>query len=257
MTVRIATKESTAAALIVFWTNGGERRQIRRLARLLMEGCSHVAGVVRISASRRDFQAQHETPVDLVAGTDVLEQELSGHVYLIGPTTFFQVNLAQAAHLVQKVRQVVLERQATHILDLFCGVGLFSIGIADLVDSIHGIETSIAAIQLARRAAEDANLSHKVKFSRADALRRHPQQLTGYDLIIVDPPRSGLSTTLLESIASSTVRTLVYISCEPSTLARDVKQLIAAQWSLSQIQIIDLFPQTYHVESLAVFSRLR
>lgn len=255
MTVRIATKGSIAAALITFWTNSGERRPLRRLARLLMEDCPHVVGVVYSRASRHVFQQQHQTPIDLIAGTDVLEQELSGHVYLIGPTTFFQVNPAQAAWLIQNIRQTILEHHATHVLDLFCGAGLFSIGIADLVESTQGIETSAPAIQLARRSTENADLAHKVTFQQADALRLRATQLAGYDMVIVDPPRSGLSTPLITALSESAVRTLVYISCEPSTLARDIKQLIAAQWQLLQVQIIDLFPQTAHIESLSILSR--
>jgi 23S rRNA (uracil1939-C5)-methyltransferase len=181
--------------------------------------------------------------------------------YAVAAESFFQVNTAVAALLVEQVRAACAPTRDDAILDLFCGVGLFTLPLAVAAGHVTGVESSASAARDARRnlAAIKDQLGDRrpqIITARADAaLGRRDLRDRRWDAIVVDPPRAGLdirTRTLLLGIAAPR---LIYVSCDPATLARDLKAFCAGGYRLAAVQPLDMFPQTAHVEVVASLVR--
>ena len=166
--------------------------------------------------------------------------------------SFFQVNTAQAEAMVDHVMSLLPLTPETIALDVYCGVGLFSAFIAPQVAQLIGIEYSgLACEDFAINLDEFENVS----IYQGPAERILPSVEVQPDVVVVDPPRAGLKPEALDALVEMGMQTLVYVSCDPATLARDVKRLMGAGYSLERITPFDLFPQTYHVETVVVMVR--
>ncbi|MBL8225968.1 MAG: 23S rRNA (uracil(1939)-C(5))-methyltransferase RlmD [Chromatiales bacterium] len=174
-----------------------------------------------------------------------------------GPTDFIQVNAAVNAALVEQALAALDLRPTDRVLDLFAGIGNFSLPLAQRAAAVVGIEGAAPAVEWARRNAASAGLAN-AEFVVADLAG---DGLGGawargrYDLALLDPPRAG-ARELLAPLAATGVRRIVYVSCHPGTLARDAGILVGEHgFALEAAGVLDMFPQTSHVESMAVFSR--
>lgn len=196
---------------------------------------------------------QDGTPVTL-AGNDHLFERVKGHEYRVSAGSFFQVNTAGAEVLVDAVVDCLSPRPHETLLDLYCGVGLFSLALSALVAQVIAVETHPAAVTDARFNVEAAGLDN-VRILQDDVA----SVLSDFDEVahaaIVDPPRSGCGPDVMRQLASLRPNRLIYVACDPATLARDAKALTGAGYHLVQVQPYDLFPQTYHVECVALFVR--
>jgi len=142
-------------------------------------------------------------------------------------------------------------RPGDRLLDLFSGVGTFALLAADRAGEVVGVEAHPAAIaDAAANAAEAA--ADNARFVQADAASAADLAAEGWDLAILDPPRAGCPPRVLEALDA---RRVAYVSCDPSTLARDLKLLLAHGFRLASVQLFDMFPQTYHVETVALLVR--
>ena len=142
------------------------------------------------------------------------------------------------------------------MLDLFCGLGNFTLPMARLAAQVTGVEGDAAMVQRAKQNALEFALDNTEYFS-ADLTRLDPAAAwmqQRYDKILLDPPRSG-ALDIVEHIHAFAASTIVYVSCQPSSLVRDAAVLCAAGYRLSHLGLMDMFPQTAHVESMAVFQR--
>lgn len=169
---------------------------------------------------------------------------------------FCQVNLAQNKQLIQSVLNLAAIQPHETVLDLFCGAGNFSIPLAVKAKSVLGIEGQGAAIRSARRYSELAGLQN-TRFEKSP-IHQACQQLAGsntsFDCLVIDPPRQGipgLSRELTELCGSR----IVYISCDPATLCRDMGELVTAGFSVKCIQPVDMFPQTHHIETVVLLEK--
>ena len=136
-------------------------------------------------------------------------------------------------------------------LDLFCGVGLFSLALAENFEKVIGVEENPSAIEFAGKNADYNHLAN-VEFHDArvkDFL--YENDLSDVDFVLLDPPRSGVKQGTLAKIAKVKAQKIVYVSCNPSTLARDLQILLDHQYEIESITALDLFPQTHHVETVA------
>lgn len=174
-----------------------------------------------------------------------------------GPTDFIQVNAAVNAALVEQALAALDPQSTDRVLDLFAGIGNFSLPLAQRAAAVVGIEGAAPAVEWARRNAASAGLAN-AEFVVADLAG---DGLGGawargrYDLALLDPPRTG-ARELLAPLAATGVRRIVYVSCHPGTLARDAGILVGEHgFALEAAGVLDMFPQTSHVESMAVFSR--
>ncbi len=180
-----------------------------------------------------------------------------GLSYLTYPGQFQQINMALNRTMRRFVREVVDERQPSRILDVCCGSGNLSLGLADGSRYVEGVESSRAAINCARKNVE-ANLVTNARYLAGDAekhLWKCSRSGERFDLVLLDPPRTGLYKGMvpLKNLAPATI---IYVSCDPSTLARDLGYLCRNdEYSIKSLAAFDLFPNTYHVETMVVLHR--
>ena len=181
----------------------------------------------------------------------------SGVEIAFDPADFIQVNGEVNCRLVQLALEELAPTRGDRVLDLFSGLGNFTLPLARVTSSVAGVEGEQGLVERARRNAERNGLAN-VEFYQADLFEK--QQLgewarRRYDRILMDPPRSG-AREIIASFPSLGAVKLVYVSCHPATLARDAKLLVAEQgWRLERAGVLDMFPHTAHVESIAVFAK--
>ncbi|MGQ9584801.1 MAG: class I SAM-dependent RNA methyltransferase [Anaerolineae bacterium] len=186
----------------------------------------------------------------VLAGSDYFYEVVGGRRYRISASSFFQVNTAGAEVLTGLVREMLAPAPSHRLLDLYCGVGLFGLALAGDVAQVVGVEENPMAVRDARLNA--AELPH-VQILEGAAEEVVPTLSEPFDLAVVDPPRDGLAPEAISLLARQPVSRLAYVSCDPATLARDARKLRRAGYRLVQVQPVDLFPQTYHVETVALW----
>lgn len=170
----------------------------------------------------------------------------------VGPRDFFQPNPAQAEKIYSHVVGMVQEYSS--VLDLYCGTGTIGLAMAPFVDRVRGIELVPTAIENARKNAE-LNGIENAEFMAGDVAEILPQLDTSdVECIVVDPPRAGLHPDALRLIDFSKARALVYVSCNPDSLGRDLK-VLSRGWTIGDIQPFDMFPHTNHVENVVLCTR--
>lgn len=192
-----------------------------------------------------------------LAGPLELDEALGESSYRLSATSFFQVNRAQSLALIKVIGALRSWKAADQVLELYCGVGTLSLPLGRLGVRLHGVENHAAAVEDARANAR-ANGLDRLSFSVADALAAFDQLPEGFvpGVALMDPPRKGLEPGLAAVLAEKGPPDLVYVSCDPASLARDVKLLAQGGYRLESCQGVDLFPQTPHVESVSLLRRL-
>ncbi len=195
------------------------------------------------------------------AETPFLTEQLGSFgAFRVAPPSFFQVNIPVASELVSRAVEAVGDSQAKNLLELFCGTGVFSIAAASRIRSLqcHGIELDSQAVEFASHNARLHDVASRCTFSAGDAgkrfaraAKRRPASET---CILVDPPRTGLPESLLRQIGEYAPRRLIYVSCGPDTLRRDLIRLQKYGGRVISSGLLDMFPATPHFESLTVFS---
>jgi len=188
----------------------------------------------------------------VLAGDDFTIIEVHGFPFVVSAGSFFQVNTPVAELIVDYLLDALPLAEHTVLLDVYCGVGLFSVFLAPRVKQIIGIESdpSAAADFLYNLAGFDS-----VELYDVPAEDILPYLEIFPDIILLDPPRAGLSKKVLDSVVSLQPDLIAYISCDPATLARDVSRLHNQGYQLQQSTPFDMFPQTYHIESVNIFQR--
>jgi 23S rRNA (uracil1939-C5)-methyltransferase len=185
-----------------------------------------------------------------LAGEDHLILETRGQRFLVSADSFFQVNTPMAEIMVSRLLDALDLRVSETVMDLYCGVGLFSRFIAPLAGRVIGVEVNLSAC---KDYAENLDEFDNVELYIGAAGSILPAVEVKADIIVADPPRAGIEKKAMDAILKMKPGTLAYYSCDPATLARDVKVLLAAGYSLESVLPIDMFPQTFHIESLSLF----
>lgn len=213
--------------------------------------------MLKLPAFEVDFplSAVHLSPAGsiVLAGEDWLPMEVNGRIFRVSAGSFFQVNTAQAGAMVQFLQEVLpLDRQTT-LLDVYCGVGLFSAFLADKASRCIGIEQSPMACE---DYAFNLDQTQNVELYVGAAEEILPNlRVSGNIIAVVDPPRAGLHRHALDALVTLRPEWIAYVSCDPATLARDLKRFVAAGYLLERVTPFDLFPQTYHIESISLLRR--
>lgn len=195
-----------------------------------------------------------------VFGEEALPDTLMGLRFTISPQSFFQVNPHQAERLYAAALEAVGIGPDCdmNLLDAYCGAGTISLCAARHCRRVTGIEIVSPAVADAKRNAARNGLEAKARFLCGDAAAEIPRLLKRgerFDAAILDPPRKGADAALLEAIADARIPALAYVSCNPATLARDVKRLTARGYSLEWVQPVDMFPWTGHVECVTLMTK--
>ncbi len=183
-------------------------------------------------------------------GSNHITETVAGRSYRISAPSFFQVNTPQAGQLVRLVLEYLDLQGGETVLDGYCGVGLFTTHLAGQAGLVVGIESAPAAVaDLLENTAGFEN----VEIIEGPVEAVLPELDVPLDAAVVDPPRAGVDRFALDALVERHPARLVYVSCDPATLARDAGRLARAGYRLVEVQPVDMFPQTYHVESVALF----
>lgn len=180
-------------------------------------------------------------------GHDYFYEKILSKRFKVSADVFFQVNTQQAENIARKLREYV--GHTDKVLDLYCGVGMLSIMISDLANELYGVEIDEQAIRDAKENAQLNNIDN-IEYVAAPA-ELAIRNYKNIDTIILDPPRKGCNENLLKNIARIKPKQIIYISCNPTTFARDMAILDNLNYQLKDYELIDMFPQTFHVESIA------
>ncbi|MBN1658241.1 MAG: class I SAM-dependent RNA methyltransferase [Anaerolineae bacterium] len=189
--------------------------------------------------------------VAVMMGDRYLVEYVAGRDYHISAGSFFQVNTAGAEALVSVVHDYLAPSDGETLLDLYCGVGLLALSLAQDVGQVVGIESDPSATADFRFNAQGLGNVSLFEGSVVDVL---PGIESPIDLVVLDPPRAGAGEAVIDGIAHLAPRRVVYVSCDPATLARDSERLVNAGYHLVRLQPVDMFPQTFHIESVALFT---
>ncbi|MBU1144392.1 MAG: 23S rRNA (uracil(1939)-C(5))-methyltransferase RlmD [Firmicutes bacterium] len=192
----------------------------------------------------------------ILYGKGTILDIILGKTFILSSRTFYQVNTKQTELLYKKALELVKPTLDDVVLDAYSGVGTIGIIFSDHVKKVLAVEISKEAVKNSIQNAK-LNKAYNVRFNQDDApvyLSKLAYEKTSIDTIIVDPPRLGLNQAFLDSVKIIKPKKFLYISCDPETLARDLKILVGFGYSLRQVQPIDMFPQTNHVESITLLS---
>ncbi len=190
--------------------------------------------------------------VEVLKGKGAWRERLNNRGMLVSAPSFFQVNTRAAEELVSRAIAALEPDGTDRVLDLYAGVGTFSLPIAERAGETVAIESSRHALTDLRRNAEASEVW--IDIIPGDA-SRELKAAGAFTRVLVDPPRTGLSDDAARGLVATRAERIVYVSCDPATLARDVKRLTENGYTLSSATPVDLFPQTFHVETIAVLDR--
>jgi 23S rRNA (uracil1939-C5)-methyltransferase len=226
-----------------------------------LDGASLAAalGVESLLHTRTDALAEtiQRGETELLAGIPTIAEEICGLRVAISPDAFFQTNTEMAERLYAVVAQAADLRGWERVFDLFCGIGTIGLTLAARAGTVHGLEIIPDAVADAianARANEIANVSFyagDVRLALSELIERAGRP----DVLVIDPPRAGLSSKVVRRIIEAAPKRIVYVSCNPTTLAPNAAQLAQAGWKLQEVTPLDMFPQTPHIECVALLTR--
>lgn len=188
----------------------------------------------------------------LLKGKSYFVEEILGYDFILYPGSFVQVNLGQAENLYKKVIELLEPAKEDRIFDAYCGPGVLSILLSSRVKNVLGVDLSEDAIKSAVGTARLNNMKN-VRFFTSAAEKINQDKLNTFTKAVVNPPRSGISITVAHKFNNSNLERIVYISCNPQTLKRDIERL--TNYKLISIHPYDMFPHTYHIENVALLMK--
>lgn len=250
--VRSSAAGESLAAVVV---NGQSLPHEGELVEALRAAAPSLAGVV-LNENRRDTNVIFGGGWRTLWGADALQDTLRGVTFRLSVPAFYQVNRAQTEVLYALAEDFAALTGEERLLDLYCGTGTIGLTMASKCKTLLGAEIVPQAVEDAAANAA-ANGVTNARFVCADAAAVAAELAqTGetIDVAIVDPPRKGLSPEVVESLLTIAPRRIVYVSCDPATLARDLK-LLSAAYTVEKVQPVDLFPRTFHVETAVKLER--
>lgn len=213
----------------------------------LLENLKSVESIVEIYEKNKNF--------DLIYRKKQFVDKIGDLSFIISPKSFFQVNKYNTSLLYDTAKQMMNAEANDRILDLYCGIGTTTMYIGNANNTI--------GVEVVKDAVKDANENKKLNnLENIQFIEEKSENVVGkltqehFDVILVDPPRKGMDEKVVEAIIKSTAQKLVYISCDPATLARDLKALTENGFEVENVKLVDMFAKTMHVETVALLSKL-
>jgi 23S rRNA (uracil1939-C5)-methyltransferase len=246
----------TGETMLGIVTSPGAFDAAAAMAECLAAVDASVKSVVRSIRASADTSAPLQQTT-LLRGQDHISETVGGLRFNIGVETFFQTNTAQAERLAALVRELAGDIAGALAIDVYCGVGMFTLALAAAGAKAVGIELSVNSVEAARINARSNGLGES-RFLAGDARSVLPQVLAEFGpprVVVLDPPRAGAGGKVMRRIARAAPARIIYVSCNPTTLARDLVELEPFGYRVSVVQPLDLFPQTYHVETVVALDR--
>ncbi len=248
--------EATGQVLVCLVINGRAFEQKEAYAAFMAERFP-VVKTVTVNYNDRNTNVVLGKRTETVLGPGYIEDILLGKTYKIAPQSFYQVNRRQTEVLYQKAIDLCGLTGKERVLDLYCGIGTIGLSMAEHCRELVGVEIVPQAIENAKENAR-RNGVENAEFFCADAgtaAARFAEEGRQFDVIVVDPPRKGCDEATLRAIQRMAPRRLVYVSCNPATLARDLKILETFGFKTQSATPVDLFPRTHHVETIAYLDK--
>ncbi len=230
-----------------------DRGQVQPLADLLMEKYAPVVSVVNNITASKAGVAIGEREVHL-AGEPVIIEEIGDHAFEISANSFFQTNSLGAKRLYDTAKAYAQLTGDETVLDLYCGAGTIAIFLADLAREVIGLEIVDSAVADARRNCRRNGIEN-CRFVAGDIRTTMARLEAKPDVMIIDPPRAGMHQDVVDQVLALAPRRIVYVSCNPATLARDAA-LLKENYRVVEVQPVDMFPHTFHIESVAKLIRV-
>ena len=200
------------------------------------------------------FTAYLPVKIENIQASRYIEEIVSGKTFRIGPGSFFQINVPMLEIALKEMQKFIAPDKKEIIADLYCGVGTFGIALSDLAREIIGIESEPVNISF---------LKSNIKLNKIENFKIYEGRCEklfsmlinkGIDVLILDPPRKGLDNTLCQNITLSSIKKIIYLSCNPVTLSRDLK-ILSRSYPLKNLYLLDFFPHTPHIETLAMLEK--
>ncbi len=233
-------------------TSEEDTDKLRPLAEKLIATYPFVSSVINNINSRPAQIAMGEKEI-VLAGNDHIVEELGGFLFKISANSFFQTNSAQAERLYEQVLRFADIRPDEIVWDLYAGTGTISLFLAQKAKEVIGFELVESAVADAEKNAGEHGVNN-ARFVGGDLLHKLRDTEPKPDVLVTDPPRSGMHEKVVRYIAEMQPERLVYVSCNPTTLARDLA-ILKERYRIEAVQPVDMFPQTYHIETVVKLKR--
>lgn len=234
--------------LITIVTNNEPTSILKEVAQKILEMAPEIKGIIHHKNDRNNNVILGSS-VSVLAGSPKIYETLLGLRLGISAQSFFQVNPYQAENLYKLAKEYGMLSQQDIVIDAYSGIGSLTLHLAPSVQKIYGLEYVSDAVKDAKDNADLNNINNTEMI--AGDVKNLLQEVPHADVIYLNPPRKGCDKQVLEQIIARSPETIVYISCDPSTLARDVAILCQSGYKLSNLKGFDMFPQTMHVETVA------
>jgi len=250
--------KNTDMTMVNLVTNKGEFPFKNEFSSKLFSNFPSIKSIVRNISSKLANIAIGEEE-ELLGGERIISEKLSNFKFEISSNSFFQTNTRQAEKLYEVVLNMADLQGNELVLDLYCGTGTISIFLSQNAKKIIGVESVKESVENAQRNAELNGVTNceficgevKKILAKIEADKQIP------DLVVVDPPRAGLHKHVIKSLLKMGSPKIIYVSCNPSTLARDLKLLCEQGYQLENVQPIDMFPHTYHIETVVKLNAVK
>lgn len=226
--------------------------ELRTLASILRDRFGNIESLVQSINTRRGGTAIAERE-NVLLGRSSIRDKIGKFTFEISAQSFFQTNTAMAERLYEQVRDLASLTGKETVIDLYCGIGTISILLAPLASLVIGMDISESSIQDARKNCE-LNGIYNCEFLCGDVKALLSRAAFHPDLLIADPPRAGIHKKVIEQILYLMPDKIIYVSCNPSTLARDLA-LLNERYLVGEVQPLDLFPNTHHVETVVLLEQ--
>ncbi len=254
--VYIRHGEKTGEVMVCLVATSGKLPALPSLVEKLQAVTPHLCSVV-VNINRKDTNVILGDEEFVVYGEGYITDVLCGLRFKLSPRAFFQVNPVQTEKLYGLAKEALDLTGEETLLDLYCGTGTIGLSMADKVKTLIGVEIVAPAIENAKQNAADNGITN-ARFICADAAtaaRQLEKEGVRPDAVVIDPPRKGCDEALLDTIATMAPKKLVYVSCDPATLARDLARLSDRGYQAEWVTPVDLFPGTQHCEAVARLRR--
>ncbi|RQW65728.1 23S rRNA (uracil(1939)-C(5))-methyltransferase RlmD [Listeria sp. SHR_NRA_18] len=253
-TIVVRTGIKTGEIQLVLVTNSKKLPRKRELLERIQTAFPEIVSIMQnVNQAKTSLIFGEETL--FLAGEEKITEKLGEIEFDLSARAFFQLNPSQTEKLYREVARAIRLTGNEKIVDAYCGVGTIGLSLAKRAAEVRGMDTIAESIEDAKANAERAGITN-VSFETGKAEEVFPKWIkAGFkpDAIVVDPPRVGCEDQLLQSILRTNAKQIVYVSCNPSTLARDI-QILSKKYNVKYIQPLDMFPHTAHVECVTVLT---
>ncbi|MBP5313389.1 MAG: class I SAM-dependent RNA methyltransferase, partial [Eggerthellaceae bacterium] len=240
---------NTSDIEIALWSCPGAFPRSRAVK--VLQSALDATGIVRVLGKLGSERSV--SGVEVLHGRGNWEEKLGNCTYAVSAPGFFQVNTFGAQVLISVVKEFLGDVSKARIADLYAGCGTFGIALAKDNADVVAVESFGPSVRDLRRNAQKNNVDMDIVGGDA---ARELASLGKLDAVVFDPPRAGLAANVAEDIAKASPKSVVYVSCDPQTLARDIERFSRAGYRVEAVQPVDMFPQTYHVETVVLMSRV-